>query len=64
MQKSIFKQGERFHAGCDNHFDHGRCRPAAEGMPERAKFTIGRHLSSAGVERALIIRHHAVTKVN
>jgi len=24
MQKSIFKQGERFHAGFDNHFDHCR----------------------------------------
>jgi hypothetical protein len=38
MQKSIFKQGERFHAGYDNHFDHCRRRPklAAEASPEPA----------------------------
>jgi hypothetical protein len=25
IQKSIFMQGGRFHAGHDNHFDHCRC---------------------------------------
>jgi hypothetical protein len=53
MQKSIFKQGERFHAGYDNHFDHCRRMPAAEASPEPAKFTTGCYLCTAGVDRAL-----------
>jgi hypothetical protein len=55
MQKSIFKQDERFHAGYDNHFDHCRCGPklAPEASPEPAEFTTGRHLRSVGVDRAL-----------
>jgi hypothetical protein len=55
MQKSIFKQGERFHAGDDNHFDHCRRRPklAAEAAREPAKFTTGCHLACGWADRAL-----------